>query len=98
MKDDINTDSYFKLAYRCCKQLLDANSDLNNELPENKTVNDILITNKSISVILVHKSIKCPSIEVCLDLVIDDYPLSIGYYRLIIDNKDEFVDEYLVFN
>ena len=99
LKNNIDSGEYFKLALGYYKRMVDNNIDeLNEDLPENMTVESLTVSLRSISVLLEHCTIACPGIDICLDLTLEEYPLPFGYYRLIIDKENEFIDEFLVFN
>lgn len=97
LEKQINTAELFMLALEYYNKLIDENLELSEELPENITFEDLSIVNKSIAVLLIHKSIECPSIEICLALNLRRHDLPIGHYYLIVDNETKFIDEYLIF-
>ena len=96
IKKNIDVDGYFKLALEYYKNLIKVNSELKEELPEGTDLESFIVYNKSVSILVEHKTIQSPSIEICLDLKLDKFPFSIGCYRLIIDKEDHFIDEFFV--
>lgn len=98
VEKQINEVDFFQLAQKFYNKLIEGNAEISEELPEDTKVDSLIINNKSISVLLYHKNIKCPSIEVCLELSIEGHILPIGNYHLIVDKEKEFIDEYLIFN
>ncbi len=96
LKNNINSEDYFLLALSYYKKLMENNYELNEEMPQGIGIEDIVVINKSISIMLVHPTIQTPSIEVCLDLFTKNSPIPLGKYQLITDNEQQFIDEYLI--
>jgi hypothetical protein len=57
---------------------------------------ECLITPKSISILIDHQFFTTPCVEIKLELIDQDYQKNIGHYFLYIDEKKDFVDEFLV--
>ncbi|WKL46249.1 hypothetical protein Q1W71_14935 [Flavobacterium pectinovorum] len=57
---------------------------------------ECLITPKSISILIDHQFITTPCVEIKLELIDQDYQKNIGHYFLYIDERKDFVDEFLV--
>ena len=97
LKSNIDNGNYFILALNYYNKLIRNNPELSQELPESINLNDIEVKNKSVSILLEHPFIPTPSIEVCLDLFAKSSSRILGSYHLITDNKQAFVDVFLLF-
>ncbi len=98
LKNSIEPEYFFRLAINQYFIAVEKNNDLEKELPNGSTTKDIVIKDRSISILLEHDMILTPSFEIRLNLYIRDAILPIGYYCLILDMEKQFVDEFLVFN
>jgi hypothetical protein len=59
---------------------------------------ECLIVLKSISILIDHQFIATPCVEIKLELRDQDSQKSIGNYFLYIDERKNFVDEFLIFH
>lgn len=96
IKRQIDEDYCFGLAFDHFKMIIDNNIELEAELGSGVTFKDLILKKKSISILLQHRAIPTPSIEICLDLLSQTFTIPIGTYRLILDNELTYMDEFLV--
>ena len=57
-----------------------------------------LIVPKSISIVIDHQFIPTLSVEVKLELKYEDHEKNIGHYFLYLDERKDFIDEFLIIN
>ena len=86
-----------------CKNKVDyynlANDYFNKLDSDELEINDLsIIFPKSISILIDHDFIPTPCIEIRLDLYQQEQQLSNCKYILYVDEKKDFVDEFLIFN
>lgn len=96
--NNLDTDECFRVALKYYNELLENNPELEDELPEGTSMENLCVNYKSVSILVKHKTIQSPSIEVCLDLTLEENLFSFGCYKLILDQEKRFIDEFLVFN
>ena len=70
----------------------------NIEVDEYENIDLDKIIPKSISILIDHDFIPTPCIEIRLDLYQQEQQLSNCKYILYVDEKNDFVDEFLIFN
>ncbi|MEZ0184109.1 hypothetical protein AB9T89_17825 [Flavobacterium oncorhynchi] len=84
-----NKDGLYKLALEYFQNI---------EVDEYENINFDKIIPKSISILIDHDFIPTPCIEIRLDLYQQEQQLSNCKYILYVDEKKDFVDEFLIFN
>lgn len=60
--------------------------------------NEVILIDKSISFLIDHSFIPTPCFEIKIEIKNKTEEKIIGYYILYINEKKEFIDEFLVFN